>query len=121
MSQSLLLLGGVLGLLVVIGVVTLVIAARTLRAARRAELGGDERLEILREQQQRLRLMYQERQMLQQELENERGRRVNLERALEQAALESLPQGNGQQQLPAVKATLELPPRHRWWRRWLSG
>ena len=45
-----LLLGGVLGLLVVIGLATLTISARTLRSARRAQRGGDERLEILREQ-----------------------------------------------------------------------
>ena len=111
-----LLLGGVLGLLVVIGVATLATAARTLRSARRAERGGDERLEILREQQERLKVMYQERHMLKEELKRERGRRAELERA----TLESLPQGNGQQQLPAVRAALEAPPRHRWWRRWLG-
>ncbi len=77
-----LLLGGVLGLLVVIGVTNLAIAARTLRSARRAERGGDERLEILREQQERLKLMYQERRMLEEELKRERDRRAQLERAL---------------------------------------
>ncbi len=117
-----LLLGGVLGLLVVIGVTTLAIAARTLRSARRAERGGDERLEILREQQERLKLIYQERHMLEEELKRERDRRAQLERALEQATLESLPQENGQQQLPAVRAALPAPapPRHPWWRRWLG-
>jgi biopolymer transport protein ExbB/TolQ len=77
-----LLLGGVLSLLVVIGVTTLAIAARTLRSARRAERGGNERLEILREQQERLKLMYQERRMLEEELKRERDRRAQLERAL---------------------------------------
>jgi biopolymer transport protein ExbB/TolQ len=115
--NEILLLGGVLGLLVVIGVVTLAIAARTLRSARRAERGGDKRLEILREQQERLKVMYQERHMLQEELKRERNRRVELERA----TLESLPQENGQQQLPAVRAALEPPPRHPWWRRMFGG
>jgi biopolymer transport protein ExbB/TolQ len=116
-----LLLGGVLGLLVVIGVTTLAIAARTLRSARRAERGGNERLEILREQQERLKLMYQERRMLEEELKRERDRRAQLERALERATLESLPQEDGQQQLPAVRAALPAPPRHPWWRHWLGG
>jgi two-component sensor histidine kinase len=120
MNQTLL-LGGVLGLLVVTGVATLAIAARTLRSARRAERGGDERLEILREQQERLKLMSQERRMLEEELKRERARRAELEETLARPTLESLPQGNGQQQLPAVRAPLELPPRPPWWRRWLSG
>jgi hypothetical protein len=112
-----LLLGGVLGLLVVIGVATLATAARTLRSARRAERGGDERLEILREQQERLKVMYQERHMLQEELKRERARRAELERA----TLESLPQGDGQQRLPAVRAALGVPPRRPLWRRWLGS
>lgn len=122
MNQTLLLLGGVLSLLVVTGVATLAIAARTLRSARRAERGGDERLEILREQQERLKVLYQERQMLQEELKRERDQRAEVERTLERAALESLPQGDGQRQLPAVRAALEpSPPLHSWWRRWLGG
>ncbi len=113
-----LLLGGVLGLLVVIGVATLATAARTLGSARKAERGGEERLEILREQQERLKVMFQERRMLEEELTRERARRAELERALEQ---ESLPLGNGQQQLPAVRMALEEPTRNPWWHRWLGG
>ena len=60
--------------------------------------------------------MYQERHMLQEELERERNRRVELERA----TLESLPQENGQKQLPAVRLALEPPSRPPWWRRWLG-
>ncbi len=116
-----LLLEGLLGLLVVIGAATLAIAARTLRSARRAERGGDERLEILREQQERLKLMYQESRMLEEELKRERDQRAVLERALEQAILESLPQGNGQQQLPAARAALEAPPSDSWWHRLLGS
>ena len=116
--NQILLLGAALSLLVLIGVATLAIAARTLRSARRAERGGDERLEILREQQERLKLMYQERHILQQELERERNRRVELERA----TLESLPEGNGHKQLPAVREVLEptLTQHTSWWRRWLG-
>jgi hypothetical protein len=119
MNQTLLLLGGALSLLVLIGLATLAIAARTLRSARRAERGGDERLEILREQQERLKLMYQERHMLEEELKRERNRRAELERA----TLESLPEGNGQKQLAEVRGALEPPPpRHTfWWRRWLGN
>ncbi len=116
-----LLLGGILGLVVVIGVATLATAVRTLRSARRAERGGNERLEILREQQERLKVMYKERRMLEEELKRERDRRAQLERALERATLESLPQEDGQQQLPAVRAALPAPPRHPWWRHWLGG
>ena len=116
-----LLLGGVLSLLVVIGFMTLAIAARTLRSARRAERGGDERLEILREQQERLKVMYQERRMLEEELKRERDQRAELERAVERVTLESLPRGNGQQHLAAVRGPLELLPRDSWWRRWFGG
>jgi Tfp pilus assembly protein PilO len=116
-----LLLGGVLSLLVVIGVMTLAIVARTLRSARRAERGGDERLEILREQQERLKVMYQERRMLEEELKRERDQRAELERAVERVTLESLPLGNGQQHLAAVRGPRELLPRDSWWRRWFGG
>jgi hypothetical protein len=115
--NEILLLGGVLGLQVVIAVATLATATRTLRSARRAERGDDERLAILREQQERLKVMYQERHMLVEELKRERDRCAELERA----ARESLPQGNGLQQLPAVRAALELPSRHSWWRRWIGN
>ena len=111
-----LLLGGILGLVVIIGVATLATALRILRSTRRAERGGDERLEILREQQERLKVMYQERRMLEEELKRERNLRLELERV----RLESLPQENGQKQLPEVRAALEPPPRHPWWRLWLG-
>ena len=117
MNQTLL-LGGALSLQVLIGLATLAISARSLRSARRAERGGDERLEILREQQERLKLMYQERHMLEEELEKERNRRVELERATLESPLEE----NGHKQLPAVLGALEPPRRHTsWWRRWLGN
>jgi hypothetical protein len=48
---------------------TLFVGFRVLRSAHRAEQAGNERLEILREQQERLRVMYQERHMLEEELD----------------------------------------------------
>jgi hypothetical protein len=52
-----------------VSVAVLFVGWRLLRSTRRAEWAGDERLEILREQQERLRVMYQERNMLREELE----------------------------------------------------
>jgi hypothetical protein len=48
---------------------TLIVAWRILRTVRRSEQAGDERLEILREQQQRLDYLYEERRQLLQALE----------------------------------------------------
>ncbi len=53
----------------VIASATLFVGFRVLRSAHRAERSGNERLEILREQQERLKLMHQERRMLEEELE----------------------------------------------------
>jgi hypothetical protein len=53
----------------VIASAALLVGFRVLRSARRAERGGNERLEILREQQERLKLMHQERRMLEEELD----------------------------------------------------
>jgi septal ring factor EnvC (AmiA/AmiB activator) len=52
-----------------VGLTVLFFGWRILRSTRRAERAGDERLEILREQQERLSLMYQEHETLHQELE----------------------------------------------------
>jgi hypothetical protein len=52
-----------------VGLTVLFFGWRILRSTWRAERAGDERLEILREQQERLSLMYQERETLHQELE----------------------------------------------------
>jgi hypothetical protein len=60
-----LLAGGSLAL----NVAVLFVVWRVLRSARRRERAGDERLEILREQQERLKSMYQERDMMREELE----------------------------------------------------
>ncbi len=101
-----LLLGGILGLVVVVGVATLATAVRTLRSARRAERGGDERLEILREQQERLKLMNQERRMLEDELDRLRSAMGEEEER--------------PRELPAP-AEPEQPEQRSWWRRMFGG
>lgn len=53
----------------VIASAALVVGFRVLRSAYRAERSGNERLEILREQQERLKLMHQERRRLEEDLE----------------------------------------------------
>jgi hypothetical protein len=50
-------------------VTILYVVVRVLRSTHRVELAGDERLEILREQQQRLQFLREERRMLEEELE----------------------------------------------------
>ena len=52
------------GVALLVSPVTLLVATRILRTARRSELAGDERLEILREQQQRLDYLHEERRAL---------------------------------------------------------
>ena len=56
------------GSLVVSGAI-LVVVWLLLRSTRRVEQGGEERLEMLREQQERLAFMREERRMLNEELE----------------------------------------------------
>jgi hypothetical protein len=55
-----------------ISVVILILVWLNLRSTRRAEQVGDERLEMLREQQERLRFLSEERRMLEDELERRR-------------------------------------------------
>jgi Tfp pilus assembly protein PilN len=62
---SALLAGGSL----IVSITVLFVGWRILRRTRRTEQAGDERLEILREQQERLKVMYEERSILQEELE----------------------------------------------------
>ena len=52
----------------IVGVTILGVVLAGLRTTRRTERAGDERLEILREQQQRLGVLRQERRMLEEEL-----------------------------------------------------
>jgi uncharacterized protein (UPF0216 family) len=84
-----------------------VLVWRVLRNARRSRAAGDERLEILREQQERLKVMGQERSMLKEELERLRS---VLDEAEEERQLEL-----------TAPAEPEQPERRSWWRRLFEG
>jgi hypothetical protein len=56
----------------IVSTATLFFAWQVLRSARRSERAGDERLEILREQQERLKFMNEERRLLLEELQRQR-------------------------------------------------
>jgi hypothetical protein len=83
-----------------VSIVTLFIAWQVLRSTRRSERAGDERLEILREHQQRLKLWGEERRLLLEELERQRSVGNGAGRLLE---------------LPAPSSS-EQPMLWRWWR-----
>ena len=59
---------GLAGGSLIVSVTILSVVLAVLRSTRRAERAGDERLEILREQQRRLGLLREERRMLEEEL-----------------------------------------------------
>jgi hypothetical protein len=89
----------------VIASAALFVGFRVLRSAHRAERSGNERLEILREQQERLKLMYQERRMLEEELDRLRSAMDEEERPRELPA-------------PAEPEPAEGRP---WWRSIFGG
>jgi DNA-binding XRE family transcriptional regulator len=64
-------------------VVTLVVAVRILQSAHRSENTAEERLEILREQQQRLEFLHEERRLLLEEIERQRSEMNGAPRPLE--------------------------------------
>ena len=68
----------------VLGIVTLVVASGALRSALRAEKLGEDRFELLRDQQQRLELLREERRVLTEELEFERRERLEAQRRVKQ-------------------------------------
>lgn len=81
---------GLAGGSLVVSVAILVVVWLVLRSTRRAEQGGEERLEMLREQQERLRFLREERRMLEEELEWRRSMMDHEQRLLElNAPLES--------------------------------
>jgi cell shape-determining protein MreC len=91
----------------IVSLAVLVLVWLVLRSAVRSREAGDERLEILREQQERLKVMGQERSMLKEELERLRS---VLDEAEEERQLE----------LPAP-AEPEQPEQRSWWRRLFEG
>jgi hypothetical protein len=90
-----------------VSLAALLLVWRVLRNARRSREAGDERLEILREQQERLKVMYQGRSMMKEELER-------LRRVLDEEEHER------QLELPAP-AEPEQPEQRSWWRRLFEG
>jgi hypothetical protein len=87
-------------------VTTLVVALRILQSAHRSENSSEERLEILREQQQRLEFMHEERRLFLEEIERQRLEMNGAQRPLELSA-HSEEQGESQE----MRA---------WWRRILQ-
>ncbi len=77
------------GCSLIVSLVILFVSWRILRSTRRAKRGGEERLEILRQQQGRPRVLYQERRIVQEELEWLRTTMDEVERS----PLELLPPG----------------------------
>ena len=109
MSTLLAVLGS---LSVLVGMAALVLALRILRSALSSERMGNERLEILREQQQRLGVLREEREMILEELRRARDRHTELEGVWRESLVK---QENGRVQLPAVRGELEGAARRRWW------
>jgi type II secretory pathway component PulJ len=60
------------GLSLALSAATLLIAWELLESTHRSERAGEERLEVLREQQERLKFMDEERRLLLEELERQR-------------------------------------------------
>jgi hypothetical protein len=73
---------GLAGGSLIISTTILYFVLKVLRSTHRAERAGDERLEILREQQQRLGFLREERRMLEQELQWRRSMMDGEERLL---------------------------------------
>jgi len=104
---------GLAGSSLLVSVAILVIVWLVLRSTRRAEQAGEERLEMLREQQERLLFLREERRMLEEELEWRRSMMDREQRLLElEAPLESAKTlGSNGHSEP------EQTGLHSWWRR----
>jgi hypothetical protein len=89
----------------IVSLAVLVLVWRVLRNARRSRAASDERLEILREQQERLKIMGQERSMLKEELERLRS---VLEEVEEERQLELTGPAEAQE-------ATERPEQRSWW------
>jgi hypothetical protein len=91
----------------VLGVATLPVAAGGLRSARRSEHLGEDRIELLRDQAERLELLREERKTLIEELELERRERLEAQRRVEQLTREH-PHLELERELNRVTEELEL-------------
>ncbi len=67
-----------------LGIATFVVASGALRSALRAEKQGEDRFELLRDQQERLELLREERRVLTEELEFERRERLEAQKRVKQ-------------------------------------
>lgn len=113
----------VIGILILlVGVATLGVTILALQSSRRVEEMGEDRLELLRDQQERLELLREERRMLTEELERERQERRDAEQKARRLQQEDPEPGVGDR-LPALRASdqAEHPgPKGSWWRSLLS-
>ena len=91
----------------ILGVCTFLVALGALRSARRAEQLGEGRYELLRDQAERLELLREERKTLIEELELERGERLEAQRRVEQLTREH-PHLELERDLQRVTEELEL-------------
>ena len=91
----------------ILGVATLSVAVGALRSARRGEQLGEDRLELLRDQHERLELLREERRTLTEELELERRERLEAQRRVERLTREH-PHLELERELQRVTEELEL-------------
>ncbi len=93
---------GIAGASLLLSAATLIIAWRVLKVVDQSKRAGDERLEILREQQNRLDYMHKERRLLEEVLEMQR---------------QAMEESSRQLELPAPPEPERPKP---WWRRWFA-
>jgi len=99
---------GLAGASLITSVAILYFVLKVLRSTHRAERAGGERLEILREQQERLQFLRDERRMLEEELQWRRSIMDGEERLLELNASSEF-NGHSETEQPKVHSS--------WWRR----
>lgn len=110
MIGSLILLIGIL--IILVSVATLMVAILTLQSSRRSEEIGKDRTELLRDQQGRLQLLREEREMLIRELEHTREERSGSRRKIEH--LEANLMNRERDLLPELRPSEPLK-RESWW------
>ena len=108
---------GLAGGSLAVSVAILVVVWLVLRSTRRAEQGGEERLEMLREQQERLGFLREERRMLKEELE---WRRSTMDREQRPLELDAPLEANGLSKFSGHSVVDKAKSRS-WWRRILAA
>ncbi len=97
---------GLAGGSLAVSVATLYVVLGVRRSTRRTERSGDERLEILREQQERLGFLREERRMLEEELEWRRSRMAGEEGPLELNAPPAQSNGHSESEQSKMRSWL---------------